>query len=255
MLFGYLKRNPDSFLFLQPSAAGDDEATTAFAVRAANVLIDFLLGISFDFIESVETPDAAPSSPFGAHSSISKTKFSSLSSPSSFAAQPSSSTKLNNTARLTVALPLWLVIHRLIPPAILATSGTAEILLACLMKNEPELVSPSTPDDCFSVETGDEDETYMRKRWTELCTSVLVSCDVETLRTFWGYMTADGDGEYDDVKKPWEWEWNTKQRSLVWMWFVECWIDLGCQEVGSSIRWEGALTLLGVPFMSVTVRT
>jgi hypothetical protein len=215
--------------------AGDDEATSVFAVRVVKVLTNILQDAPLD----LTPPSSLPPTPEG------KAKHG-KSSPDPITAlkldnvASSAFTTLNNTTKLALVQGLWHATCRLIPHPLLASSGAPEWLLACLMKREDRLTSSSL----FSLSSAEEEEqeiAHLRENWTTLCVDVLVKCNPEALRAFWGYVNTDG-------KREWEWRWDARERAEVWQWFVGRW--MGAWENGEGgVGWEGAVVLLGVPFL------
>jgi hypothetical protein len=71
------------------------------------------------------------------------------------------------------------------------------------------------------------------------CAEVLLVCDLHELRLFWGTSRDAGS----EKKK--EWSKKAEVRRLVWDCFVQKWKAEG------EWHWEGAVVLLGVPFVCV----
>lgn len=107
------------------------------------------------------------------------------------------------------------------------------------MKHEDILTSPSV----FALPSVEEDKevAHLMESWTALCVDVIVKCNPDALRAFWGYVNSDGVRE-------WDWQWDAKDRVVVWGWFVDRW--MGASQNGENgCRWESAVVLLGVPFL------
>jgi hypothetical protein len=106
-----------------------------------------------------------------------------------------------------------------------------EKLLACLVDNENELVwATDAPDDT-------------RKQWAMVCAEVLLVCDPEELKLFWGTNRDCGSQRKRD------WSRQAEVRSLVWTCFVQKW-----KEEGAGY-WEGAVVLLSAPFVCVFIHS
>ncbi|TFY80913.1 hypothetical protein EWM64_g3098 [Hericium alpestre] len=127
----------------------------------------------------------------------------------------------NAAMKLNVTRELWDVARRIIPEDDLAAA--AEIVLIYLMENEHDLVweTDSTHD--------------ARDQWVFLCTELLVRCREATTKIFWG-------AKHPSSAMKWKWDWSMEVRSYIWRTFVARW-----KEAAPS-KWEGALSLLGVPF-------
>ena len=109
------------------------------------------------------------------------------------------------------------------------------------MKREEDLTSSSS---LFSFPSAEEESPYLREKWTILCVDVLVKCNPEAVKAFWGYVNNEGE-------RDWEWGWDAIERAEVWRWFVDRWLGAWeNSEVG--VGWEGAVVLLGVPFLYVS---
>ena len=219
--------------------AGDDEATSAFAVRTVNVLTDILQDVQLDLVVPMASSSSSSSTPTVAHKFKSKLNASSpvpVTAPKLNINGTTTST-FSNSVKLALIRRLWQASRRLIPHALLITSGAPERLLACLMKSEEDLTSSSS---LFYL-AEDEEAGQAREHWASLCVGVIMACNPDALRAFWGYVNSEGERE-------WEWGWDWRERSMVWRWFVEQWVGFGEQgEIGAG--WEGAVVLLGVPFL------
>jgi hypothetical protein len=132
----------------------------------------------------------------------------------------------NISLKLSITRDLWTIIRTTIPPDFVVAAG--EKLLACLIDNEDDWV----------WETDSSDDA--RKHWAMFCAEVLLVCASDELRSFWG--TSRGSG--NDSKR--DWSRKPEVRRLVWACFVQKWKEEG------DWNWEGAIILLGVPFMWVS---
>lgn len=136
-----------------------------------------------------------------------------LSSSSPIRAPPSSHS--NTFLKVSITRDLWTTVRTTVP--LDDITAAAEKLLTCLVNNEDDWVWESeSPDDA-------------RKQWAMFCAEVLLVCDLHELRLFW--------------KK--EWSKKAEVRRLVWDCFVQRWKAEG------EWHWEGAVVLLGVPFVCV----
>jgi hypothetical protein len=211
--------------------AGDDEATSNFAVRVVNVLINILQDAPLELLpprSSPPTPECKPK-----HGKSSPVRIN--------ASAASSSTTLNNATKLALAQHLWHATCRLIPDLLLVSSDAPERLLLCLVEREDSLTSSSSLFSLPSIEEDEEETAHLREKWTTLCVDVLVKCNPESLRAFWGYANSDGE-------RQWEWRWDLRERSAVWRWFVDRWMG-AWEDSEGNVGWEGAVVLLGVPFL------
>ena len=184
----------------------DDSGTAQFVNRAASILIDILLDSDLDLTTKTGPPRKTLSS----------------SSPARLPPSSHSSTVL----KLSITRDLWATIRGTVPLEFMAMAGKK--LLACLVDNEDALVCEAgSPDDA-------------RKQWAMFCAEVLLVCEPEALKLFWG---VSQDAEYGDVCRVWSRP--AEVRSLVWACFVQKWKEEG------DWYWEGAVILLGVPFLCV----
>lgn len=123
---------------------------------------------------------------------------------------------MNGELKLQIVSEMWRVARVTFPETNLRRAG--ERLLSCLMKIEDELVD-SNHD--------------ARLLWVALCVKALAVCDVDAVKTFWGFEAARS-----------EWDWTEEVRNIVWRASIESWCNEGCS-------WEGAAVLLAVPFTCV----
>jgi hypothetical protein len=146
-----------------------------------------------------------------------------LSSSSPIRAPPSSHS--NTALKVSITRDLWTTVRTTVP--LDDVTVAAERLLACLVNSEDDWVWESdSPDDA-------------RKQWAMFCAEVLLVCDLHELRLFWGTSRDAGS----EKKK--EWSKKAEVRRLVWDCFVQKWKAEG------EWHWEGAVVLLGVPFVCV----
>lgn len=120
--------------------------------------------------------------------------------------------------RLQLIHALWTDLRVIFPRAQLNVA--AERFISCLMKNEEEF-----------TESGEN----ARMEWASLCVDVLLVCDSDAFKTFWGENIIDNVPE-------WEWNWSPEVRSSVWRIFAQGWM-----QDGDGI-YTGLVVLLGVPF-------
>jgi hypothetical protein len=123
----------------------------------------------------------------------------------------------SSVLKLHVVKRLWQVLAELLPDHL---SEDAHKLAACLMKHEDEL-----------TESGSE----AQEAWVGLVSELLLLCEPEAQRAFWGHHA------YDDVSR-WRWIWTDQKRSKIWTSFSEHWLD------SQQSTYEGILILLQVPF-------
>jgi hypothetical protein len=209
--------------------AGDDEATSNFAVRVVKVLVNILQDAPLELLPPRSSP---PTPESNGKSSPVRIKASAASS---------SSTTLNNRTKLALTQRLWHATCRLIPDLLLVSSDAPEKLLLCLVEREDSLTSFSSLFSLPSIEEDEEETAHLREKWTILCVDVLVKCNPESLKAFWGYANSDGE-------RQWEWRWDLRARSAVWRWFVDRWMG-AWEDSEGNVGWEGAVVLLGVPFL------
>lgn len=182
----------------------DSEEASEYAVPVAVILVDLLQDANLDLTPRVEpTSNLLPTSPIDGTTTL---------------PVPLSTTSTNAALKLKVIRDLWSTTRIVIPHEHLGNAG--EKLLSCLMENEREFTDPGKD---------------ARIEWSSLCAELLVVCDVDVLRAFWGCNVSP------DIKKQ-EWNWASDVRTLVWKRFVEKWKE---DEKGN---WEGGVVLLGVPF-------
>jgi hypothetical protein len=245
---------------------GDDESTLGFAARAVDVLVELMQDSTLELVSVSKLAALALSSSASPEKKSTKLKAmkpkggskkapvvpilkfkphkpSHLATKSSPA--PGTVSNPNAVQKLRLVRRLWTVLRTIIPTALLSTA--AERMVACLMKGMEEFTDSS--DSVLSVfsanfgldREGDELENEEALTlWAELCVDVLVACDVDALREFWGYT-----GRGTDEEGSWKWDWGVKERVLVWGVFGERW------GVEKEEGWEGLVCLLGVPFMCV----
>lgn len=179
----------------------DSQEASEYATPAAAILMGVLQDDTLDLTPRVDS-NSLPSSSDGATPQTDMPP----------------NTRTNAALRLKVIRDLWSATRTVIPYEHLSTAG--EKLLSCLMKNEHELTDPGKDA---------QDE------WASLCAELLVVCDVDELKAFWGYHTSPDN-------KKWERNLTSDIQNLVWKCFVEKWKE---DEKGN---WEGGVVLLGVPF-------
>lgn len=138
-----------------------------------------------------------------------------------------SSTQSTGSLKLSIARDLWASVRSSIPTDHLTIAG--EKFVACLVDTEDELAgetdAPLYEDDA-------------RKHWAMLCAEVLYLCDRDELRSFWGARRGKGSRRAMAT-----WSKKSDVRCLVWAAFLHKWQE------ESQWDWEGAITLLSVPFV------
>jgi hypothetical protein len=219
--------------------AGDDEATATFAVRVVKVLTNIMQDAPLDLLLPRSLPPTPQSESKQSSSPVSITAAKLTIDDSSVS---SINTTLTNKTKLALIQRLWHITSSLIPHPLLASSGAPERLLASLMKREEDLTS-SSPLSLRSIEEEEQETTELRESWTTLCVDVLVKCNPEALKAFWGYVNGDGNRE-------WDWTWDARERAGVWGCFVDRWMG-ACENIEGGVGWEAAVVLLGVPFLWV----
>ncbi|RDB15244.1 hypothetical protein Hypma_004765 [Hypsizygus marmoreus] len=195
--------------------AADEDGVAEFALRAIDVLID-------DILEDANL-DLTP-------------KYVSTPCKSRKVSFPVSSSNASpGTLKLQFTRDLWAATRTLVPHGLLENGGSK--LLACLMKNAEEFTDfASSGYNAFSSRDSQSESERANEEWAAFCVDVLGVCGVEALKAFWGYANDEGE-------RAWEWRWSPEERRAVWRVFVREW--MGMAEAG----WEGAVVLLGVPFM------
>jgi hypothetical protein len=169
--------------------------------RAASILIDILLDTNLDLTTKSGPPRKVLSS----------------SSP----ARPPPSSCSSTILKLSITRDLWAIVRANVPLELITVAGKK--LLGCLVDNEEGLVwETDSPDDA-------------RREWAMLCAEVLLVCDLQELKSFWGIAGSERKGEV--------WSRKTEVRSFVWTCFVQKWKEDG------GWYWEGAVILLGAPFL------
>lgn len=130
--------------------AGDEDGTTEFMRKAADVLVDLLEDNDLDLVPSKPAQKAQETeTPSGNYSSFGKT---------------------NGELKLHIVSEMWRIVYVTFPETNLRRAG--ERLLSCLMKMEDELVDSN--DDA-------------RLLWVSLCVKALAVCDVDGMKMFWGF--------------------------------------------------------------------
>ncbi|KAF9465816.1 hypothetical protein BDZ94DRAFT_1253254 [Collybia nuda] len=245
---------------------GDDETTLNFVARTVDILVELLQDSSLELVPvskliAVTSSSASPEKkstklkamkPKGGFKKSPEVPVLNLrtnkpdrpapNSPRSPLA-PGTVSNPNAVQKLRIVRRLWTVLRTLVPTSFLSTA--AERMVACLMKGMEEFTDSSDSVlSVFSAHFGlDRDGEELENEealvlWAELCVDVLVVCDVDALREFWGYV---GRGAVDEGT--WKWNWGVKECILVWGVFGERW------GVEKEEGWEGLVCLLGVPFM------
>lgn len=146
-----------------------------------------------------------------------------LSSSSPARALPSSHS--NTVLKLSIIRDLWATVRTTVPSDLMAVAG--EKVLCCLLDKEDKLMwETDSPDDA-------------RKQWAMFCAEVLLVCDMDEVRSFWDINRHAGS------QRKREWSRKPETRSLVWTCFVQKWKE------EREWHWEGAVILLGAPFVWV----
>jgi len=130
----------------------DDTATTQFAIRATDILIDILQDTNLDLTTKSGPPHKALSS----------------SSP----ARVPPSLHSNIALKFSITCDLWTVVHTAIPLDLMVAAG--EKLLACLVDIEDDWV--------WEMDLNDD----ARKQWAMFCAGVLLAFNSDELKLFWG---------------------------------------------------------------------
>lgn len=129
------------------------------------------------------------------------------------------SAKLSNHAlKLRIVRRLWSSTRTIFPHGSLSSAG--ERLVTYIMKNEDEF-----------TDSGESSRT----EWAAMCTEILVICDLDLLKAFWGH-------KIERNWHNWVWGWPGPIRGAVWKCFAEKWA-----EDGEGV-WEGVVILLAIPF-------
>ena len=184
--FNFLVASLNSFsLPLDP--LHDDAATTQFAIRTTDILIDILQDTTLDLTTKSGPPRKA------------------LSSSSPTRVPPSLHS--NIALKLSITRDLWTVVRTTIPLDLVAAAG--EKLLACLVDNEDDWVWETDPND------------DARKQWAMFCAEILLACHSDELKLFWGTSREVGNGRKG------AWSRKPTVRHLVWACFVHKWKEEG----------------------------
>jgi hypothetical protein len=190
-------------IFLIIADANDEAGTAQFAIKAADILIDILQDANLDLTTKSGPPRKV------------------LSSSSPARAPPSSHS--NTALKISITRDLWTTTRTTVPLELITAAG--EKLLACLVNDEDDWVwELDSPDDA-------------RKQWAMFCAEVLLVCDLDELRLFWG------TSRVARSEKKRGWSKKAEVRRLVWDCFVQKWKAEG------DWHWEGAVVLLSVPFV------
>ena len=203
---------------------GNDNATIAFTVRAANILIDIIQDRNIDMTPKASVPPSLKSGPKAEIEVLSVT----LSSDPPHEDPVPTRRSTNGELKLKVVHDLWRTVRTTVPHSLLATAS--EKLLLCLVANEDELLDE---DDLPDLDA--EHDNAALKSWAQLCAELVMCCDIDVLKAFWG-LDSDASVELGRWRQ-------AKYTMFVWRLFAEMWkMELLC-------TWENCAGLLSVPFM------
>ncbi|KAF8630008.1 hypothetical protein AX15_003157 [Amanita polypyramis BW_CC] len=210
--------------------AGDDAATIACTVRAADILIDIIQDQNIDL-----TPKVSVSS-----SSVKAPEMDSDTLPIILSSDPvqedwtSIIRSTNGGLKLKLVRDLWATVRTVVPHSLLASAS--EKLLLGLIRNEDDLVGGG---DVLDFDSESDDTAF--KLWAQLCAELITSCDIDIMKAFWGH---ENNAELELGK------WNRALNKMaVWRVFVELWKD------ESSCPWESSVVLLIAPFMNADIES
>ncbi|THV03879.1 hypothetical protein K435DRAFT_747426 [Dendrothele bispora CBS 962.96] len=175
--------------------AGEDESW--IAQKATDIL--------FQIIENSE-PETTPESSKASQRTVFDTS------------RPKQRTRFSPAKKLNLMRALWAWAKNILCAEQLEQHG--QRLLGGLMNNEEDWT---------------DDGDLARTQWAAFCAELSISCELDSLKAFWGYrIISDID--------PWVWNWTPELRSQVWVKFVKVWHD------NKRATWEGSLLLLTIPF-------
>lgn len=211
---------PNSFVV----ETGDNAATVAFTVRAANILIDIVQDRNIDMTPKTSVPPSVKPGPKAEIELLSVT----LSSDPPHEDPVPTKRSTNGELKLKVVRDLWRTVRTTVPCSLLATAS--EKLLLCLVMNEDELLDEDNLPD-LDAEHGNAALKY----WAQLCAELVMCCDIDVLKAIWGF-----DSEASLELRRWS---RAKNTLFVWRVFADMWkTELACE-------WENCAVLLAVPFM------
>ncbi|GLB45492.1 putative tRNA threonylcarbamoyladenosine metabolic process [Lyophyllum shimeji] len=226
-------QDEDADLEADTEQTHDPSAVEEFTLRAVDVIINHVL-------EDANLELAASTRSSAKSTSVRK-QGSGLDIPGFTSSNPGSA-----LAKLTFAHELWRVMCRVVPHAVLAAA--AERLLWCLLRcvEEYTAFTGSAGESLLgpgeeAKEGVEEEGQEMNELWAEFCVDVAAVRGGEGVRAFWecNWDRAEyKEGEY------WTCAWTAEERAVVWRVFVRGWM-----QQGSGAGWEGAVGILGVPFV------
>ena len=222
LLGAFLSRFAISFSYIFVET-GDDPATIAFTVRAANILIDIVQDRNIDMTPKASVPPSLKPGPKAEIEVLSVT----LSSDPPHEDPVPMRRSTNGELKLKVVRDLWRTVKTTVPHSLLATAS--EKLLLCLVANEDELLD----EDDLPLDA--EHDSTVLKSWAQFCAELVMCCDIDVLKAFWGF-DSDASVELGSWSR-------AKNTIFVWRLFADMW------KTESPCAWENCAGLLSVPFM------
>ncbi|KAF8636188.1 hypothetical protein AX17_003676 [Amanita inopinata Kibby_2008] len=206
--------------------ANDDNATIAFAVRAAEILVDVIQDQDIDLTPKSAAPPAAVSSA----SEIEVLGVTFSSDPPQGDQEPTKRFS-NGALKLRIVRDFWATVRTVTPHALLAPAS--EKLLVCLVKSEAELLAGG---DVLDFDRGSDDAAL--KLWAQLSAELVMCCEDEIFKYFW---SCDPQDEME--LSGWT---RSNSRLSVWSTFASHW---KAEDAGT---WENSVILLSAPFLDAS---
>ncbi|PFH53300.1 hypothetical protein AMATHDRAFT_137672 [Amanita thiersii Skay4041] len=200
----------------------DDPGITTFTIRAADILIDIIQDRNIDLTAKMPSVSSVAT---GDNDGLSICLSSDPPQPD---AEPNR--KFSNGAlKLRIMRDLWATVRLAVPHSMLLPAS--QKLLLCLVANEEELLSNG---DILNMESGTDGPAL--SLWSQLCADLLMHCDVDTLKSFWGQGSGLDDLDFGG------WNRSCSNSKLIWITFAAVWAQ--------EAEWvpECFVVLLSIPF-------